>query len=133
MQKGTLKIKKLNSLVNLGKFLPILSCVPSPVRVRIQQDNALVQRPIDMQELEEITHEELNTNVEFVYQPPNSPDTNVLALGMFRSLQALQFQRVSNNEREIIHNVQEVFNSYEGTKINKAFLSLQVNLENLLK
>ena len=105
----------------------MLSCVPSPVRVRIQQDNASVYRPIDMQELEEITHEELSTNVEFVYQSPNGPDTNVLDLGMFRSLQALQFQRVSNNQREIIHNVQDVFNSYEGTKINKAFLSLQAN------
>ena len=103
------------------------------VRVRIQQDNAPVHRLRDMQELEEMTQEALGISVEFVYQPPNSPDTNVLDLGIFRSLQALQFQRVSNNEREIIDNVQEVFNAYEGTKINKAFLSLQANLEKIIE
>ena len=54
--------------------------------IKIQQDNA---RP----HMEPTDHEffqakfELNLNIELVFQPPNSPDLNVLDLGHFNSIQ----------------------------------------------
>ena len=53
----------------------------------IQQDNAKPHIAPDKDFVDETTKD--GFNIQFVQQPPNSSDMNVLDLGFFRSIQAL--------------------------------------------
>src|SRR5258708_32507636 len=48
-------------------------------------------------------------DIRVVFQPPNSPDMNVLDLGYFRSIQTLQHQHPSNSTEELIATVKRSF------------------------
>jgi len=58
-------------------------------------------------------------------QPPNSPDMNILDLGMFSSMQSLQHQEHPNNIDELVSAVDKAFIGTKKKTINKTFLSLQ--------
>ena len=61
-----------------------------------------------------------------LFQPANSPDLNVLDLGLFRSLQSHQFSNeAKHNIDDLIEQVLTVFDQYDGKLINDAFLTLQ--------
>ena len=58
--------------------------------IYVQQDNAKPHiAPNDTEFLNESMKD--GFYIELVQQPPNSPDMNVLDLGFFRSIQALQY------------------------------------------
>ncbi|XP_021775477.1 uncharacterized protein LOC110739318 [Chenopodium quinoa] len=51
-------------------------------------------------------------NIQFVFQPPQSPDLNVIDLGLFRSIQSLQNQSFPNNLDELVTKVQESYEAF---------------------
>jgi hypothetical protein len=59
------------------------------------------------------------------YQPPNSPDMNILNLGFFNAIQALQHKVAPNTIDDLINAVQQAFHSLEVEKLNRVFLTLQ--------
>ena len=63
----------------------------SDTRIKIQQDSA---RPHIAPSDKEFLHKtfEMRLNVDLVFQPPNSPDLNVLDLGFFNTIQSIQYQ-----------------------------------------
>ena len=47
--------------------------------------------------------------IQLVQQPPNSPDMNVLDLGFFKSIQALQYQKAAYNVTQLVMIVNNAF------------------------
>ena len=74
--------------------------------------------------------EKLRLTVELVRQPAQSPDLNVLDLGLWNSIQASQrkLPRV-HNEFELVRSVQQAFRETKLTVIDSCFVTLQ----NILK
>ena len=94
--------------------------------IYIQQDNATSHlKPAEFATL--IAGHPENGNWRFVlyFQPPNSPDLNVLDLGFFRTLQGLQFQEPSENTAVLIARVLLCFQQYQAEKLNRVFITLQ--------
>lgn len=90
----------------------------------VQQDNAKPHvSPFDPEVL--AAGSEGGWNIRLMYQPPNSPDTNVCDLGMFASLQSLQYRKYMRNIKDIIQAVEEAYNEMSKETLNDIFLSLQ--------
>ena len=65
-------------------------------------------------------------NLKLKYQAPNSPDTNILDLGFFRSLQSLQFQQEpATTTVGLMNNVRRAFDEYDPKLLNRAFITHQ--------
>ena len=47
-------------------------------------------------------------DIRFICQPPNSPDFNILDLGFFRAIQAIQYEKNAKTLTDLIPEVQEV-------------------------
>ncbi|XP_074293170.1 uncharacterized protein LOC141620117 [Silene latifolia] len=92
--------------------------------ILIQQDNA---RPhinnVDADFRKHANEDEWN--IQFSYQPPNSPDLNVLDLGFFRAIQSLQQKEKSNTLQELLDNVMKAYEELEVIKLNYVFITLQ--------
>ena len=132
--RGTLELKSMN--VNRDvmrrylceKVVPAIQDVwPDEDEGRtifIQQDNARPHvLPNDKGFAEAIAQTDLD--IRLMRQPPNSPDTNVLDLCFFRSLQSLTDTRAPKNIRELIEGVEEEFQNYEVEKLARSFVTLQ--------
>ena len=63
--------------------------------------------------------------VDLNYQPPNSPDFNVLDLGFFSSIQSLQQKIKTKSIDELIDAVNHSFVQLEPKKLSNVFLTLQ--------
>ena len=100
--------------------------------ITIQHNNAPPHKAMDDKEVEEHAMQEHGLNVVMEFQPSNSPDTNVLDLGFFRSLESLQQQRTCNNLNDLIENVRNVFANYKPHKLNDVFLTLQTVLQEII-
>ena len=62
-------------------------------------------------------------NIVTRYQPPNSPDFNVLDLVFFNSIQSLQYQEAPASIDEFIKCFFKAFDAVQHDKLNKTFLS----------
>ncbi len=60
-----------------------------------------------------------------VCQPPNSPNMDVLDLGFFNAIQSPQHKHAPRSIDELVHVVEEAYDSMSIQVLNKAFLSLQ--------
>ena len=58
-------------------------------------------------------------------QPANSPDLNVLGLGVFNALQNLQWKVSMQNITKMVPRVMTVFQRWPRYKLNNVFLTLQ--------
>jgi hypothetical protein len=47
-------------------------------------------------------------DIQFITQPPNSPDCNMLDLAFFRAIQSIQYQIPSKDMVELVENVNAV-------------------------
>ncbi|XP_021740858.1 uncharacterized protein LOC110707157 [Chenopodium quinoa] len=82
-----------------------------PKNIVIQWDNARPhQVPNDAEFMTATTAR--GFNIQFVFQPAQSPDLNVLDLGLFRSIQYLQYQSFPNNLDELVTEVQESYEAF---------------------
>jgi hypothetical protein len=98
----------------------------------IQQDNAPSHVPIyDEQFAAAVAQTGLDIRI--INQPPNSPDMNVLDLRFFASLQSSAFGEISRNMDELIENVQNKFDEYDPSTLNRVFLTLQSCLIEVMK
>lgn len=68
-------------------------------------------------------------NIRLEAQPPNSPDLNILDLGFFASIQALQYEESPSNTDELIANCYSAFAKLRDTTLDDTFVSLQTVME----
>ena len=64
-------------------------------------------------------------NIKLLFQPPKSPDLNVLDLGFFNSLKMLQERRVFQNMEDLIEVVGAAFEELPEVKLRNIFFTLQ--------
>ncbi|KAF0694080.1 Aste57867_15015 [Aphanomyces stellatus] len=136
---GTLQTTLLNVSAEvyqdyvLNKVIPaIKSRFPSSNKmVVLQQDNASPHRSITNDVLRAVSTDGWT----FVLgrQPPNSPDLNVLDLGFFASIQALQYKVVSRTVDDLIHATLLAFEMLCVKKLENVFLTLQAVMRLLLE
>ncbi|XP_021744189.1 uncharacterized protein LOC110710225 [Chenopodium quinoa] len=102
-----------------------------PKNIKIQWDNARPHQIPKGQEFIDACHAN-GFNIEMVYQPAQSPDLNVLNLGLFEVIQSLQYQSFSNNLDDLNKEVTNAYNAFE-TKVNKyIWLTLQLIMIQIL-
>ncbi|ETV64712.1 hypothetical protein H257_18450 [Aphanomyces astaci] len=66
------------------------------------------------------------------FQPPNSPDLNVLDLGFFRALQTLEERNYSRNIDDIIAATDEAWQDVDMMTLNANFLTLQCCMQEVM-
>ncbi|ETW06577.1 hypothetical protein H310_02795 [Aphanomyces invadans] len=66
-------------------------------------------------------------------KPPNSPDLNVLDLGFFASIEALQYKMVSSSIDDVIFSTLTAFDHLSVDKLENVFLSLQAVMRLVLE
>lgn len=100
--------------------------------IYIQHDNAKPHiRPNDPAFLEAARME--GFDIRLRCQPPNSPDTNVLDLGFFNSIQSLQHQTPSRTIDDLIAATENAFEELSEIKLNYVFLTLQQCLKTVIE
>ncbi len=94
----------------------------------IQQDNA---RPHVTPNDPEVVAAGLSGgwHIKMRCQPPNSPDTNILDLGFFNSIQSLQHEYAPITVDELVDAVYTAFDNLSRDTLNDTFLTLQKVLE----
>ncbi|XP_050217419.1 uncharacterized protein LOC126668255 [Mercurialis annua] len=98
----------------------------------IQQDNARPHiKPDDDKFLQEARKDGFDIQLRF--QPPNSPDLNVLDLGFFRSIQSLQQEQAPTTIDEFVTVVENAFNELTSENLNSVFLTLQSCMIEVIK
>jgi hypothetical protein len=129
--KGTIEIKPIASVkkevvkdILINKIFPaIRSSWPKDpnqevTHILIQLNNAKPHpRPDDEELIQEGKKD--GFDIRLIYQPPNSPDTNVLDLGFFQSIQSLQHQKAPANVPELIAAVIDSFEQLDADTIDK--------------
>ena len=138
--KGTLVTKPIELTKNVYTEMLISNVLPAikqkwPVGMKniiIQHDDA---RPhcinFDSQCLTDECYSG-GWNISFIFQPPNSPDLNILDLGFFNSIQSIQYQQSPKNIDELIEVVQKAFQDVTTTSTDNVFLSLQMAMESIM-
>ena len=104
-------------------------------KVIIQHDGAPSHAAFERQQYWEQLVESIGVKdkVILVKQPPNSPDTNVLDLGFFRSLQANYYLKNPKNELDIIRFVEQAFEEYPASILNRIWLTHQSCLNEIIR
>ncbi|XP_021751380.1 uncharacterized protein LOC110717052 [Chenopodium quinoa] len=103
-----------------------------PKNIVIQWDNARPHQVLTDAEFMAATKAH-GFNIQFVFQLPQSPYLNVLDLGLFRSIQSLQYQSFPSNLDELVTKVQEFYEAFN-PQVNKyIWLSLQKCMTEILK
>ncbi|XP_021715173.1 uncharacterized protein LOC110683131 [Chenopodium quinoa] len=139
---GALVIKALQNVnrevirdMLLTKVIPeIVSKWPEslPKNVVIQWDNA---RPHQIPRDEEfiVATTANGFNIQIVFQPTQSPNLNVLDLGLFRSIQSLQYHYFPSNLDELVEKVIESYDTFK-PQVNKyIWVTLQRCMIKILK
>jgi hypothetical protein len=141
---GTIETKpvKVSKEVFVGKCISaLLPAIENkwpgwcPKRVRIQQDNAPAHPKPGKSLLLNEKIAEMQTRgwyIEFVAQPPNSPDCNVEDLCFFRAIQAIQYTKPSKNIDELIAHVQEAYEELSLHTCKKVWTSLQMVMNEII-
>jgi hypothetical protein len=100
--------------------------------IYVQQDNAKPHiDPCDP----EIVGEGISRyfEIRLIFQPAHSPDLNVLDLGFFASIQALQYKEDADSNEELIEKVDEAFNNVSCTTLDNTFVTLQKIMECIME
>ncbi|KAF0705579.1 hypothetical protein AaE_014459 [Aphanomyces astaci] len=100
-------------------WLPSLKDLP----ILIQHDNASAHNIHDA--MFESSCKAFGWNISTRFQPPNSPDLNVLDLGFFRAIQTLQYEKEASNVDELILAVHEAYVELDVETSENIFLTLQ--------
>ncbi|XP_050222470.1 uncharacterized protein LOC126672558 [Mercurialis annua] len=68
-------------------------------------------------------------DIRLSFQPPNSPDLNILDLGFFRAIQALQHQKAPRTIDELVVAVEDAFNELLYKNIDSGQLPTRLNCD----
>jgi hypothetical protein len=95
--------------------------------IRLQHDNAPVHfKKTDNEWIQAAQQYADRFNFTLKEQPANSPDTNILDLGFFESLQTLQQQqRPADNIDELVQNVLTSWQQFDPIVLNRTFITHQ--------
>lgn len=139
---GTIETKAIESVTQqvirtmlIEKVIPsIMKNWPAhlPKHILLQQDNARPHISDSDLEFKEAATKN-GFNIQLVFQPPQSPDLNILDLCLFRSVQSIQHQSFPKNLDELITRVQDAYDFYDPQKIKFAWLQLQYVMTEILK
>ncbi|KAM0925532.1 hypothetical protein ACQ4PT_004175 [Festuca glaucescens] len=100
--------------------------------IYIQQDNARTHiQPDDPIFVSEAARG--GWDIRMVYQPPNSPDCNILDLGWFASIQSMFQKKMPKTLAEIVQKVNQSLAEYPHQKLNRIFLSHQACMREIIK
>ncbi|XP_044966308.1 uncharacterized protein LOC123426535 isoform X1 [Hordeum vulgare subsp. vulgare] len=100
--------------------------------IYVQQDNARTHiKPDDPLFLQEAARG--GWDIRMIYQPPNSPDTNILDLGWFASIQAMFHKKMPKTLAEIVQKVNQSLAEYPHQKLNRIWLSHQACMREIIK
>lgn len=110
----------------------------APKIVDLQQDNATPHiKPDDPAFMAVVAFYALVENggwtIRLHFQPPNSPDFNILDLAMFRAMQSLQQMHQCKNIEELIDVVKKCWSDFPLDTLKKVWTSLQLVLDASLK
>jgi hypothetical protein len=72
-------------------------------------------------------------NIKLIFQPPNSPDLNILDLALFRVMQSIQQHHQAKNVDELIAIVKKVWDEFPLATSIKVWTSLQLVMDEILK
>ena len=72
-------------------------------------------------------------DIKMVFQPPQSPDLNVLDLGLFRTIQSIQYQSFPKTLDDLIDGVKEAYNEFDPIVNKYTWLTLQTCMVEILK
>ena len=140
--KGTLELKNVNVTRDVMREYLCEKVIPAIVEVWpddgyaetiwIQQDNARTHvQPDDPVFLAAVKASGLY--IRLTFQPPNSPDLNVLDLCFFSSIQSLAFESAPKNLKELIETVEQAYDAYDVKKLAKVYITLQSVLLEIMK
>ena len=93
----------------------------------IQQDNARTHVPCDDEEFCRAATQD-GFGIRLMYQPPNSPDINVLDLGFFSAIQSLHYKKCLKTTDELVSSVMRLYEDFSVVKSNRIFLTLQLSM-----
>jgi hypothetical protein len=94
--------------------------------IKIQQDGAGGHCSHNDEYLRDTLEElGLTNKITFYTQPANSPDLNILDLGLLAAMQAAYYEHSPGNPVEIIAMVERTYNEYDYRMINRIFITLQ--------
>ncbi|XP_074284300.1 uncharacterized protein LOC141608853 [Silene latifolia] len=148
---GTLETKNIESITKkVTKEMLISNVLPAikakwqdntSKNVLIQQDNARphitnVPEYAPSTNMDEDFTRHANEdgwNIQLTCQPPNSPDLNVLDLGFFRAIQALQQKEKANTLQQLVDNVMQAYEQLEAIKLNYVFITLQACMMEIMQ
>ncbi|ETI38655.1 hypothetical protein F443_15671 [Phytophthora nicotianae P1569] len=100
--------------------------------IYIQQDNAKPHvSPRDSYVMN--TGQSDGWNIVVMFQPPNSPDLNVLDLGFFASIQSIQYKKIISGIENLILAVKDAFDSVDIETIDNIFVTLAKAMECIIK
>ncbi|CAM9993707.1 unnamed protein product, partial [Pylaiella littoralis] len=99
--------------------------------IYIQQDNAPSHRINDDPDVVAACTTD-GWNIKLINQPSNSPDTNILDLGFFNSIQSLQDRTTPRTVDELIAEVKRAFHAQTPTILGKVWVSLQAILQEII-
>lgn len=90
---------------------------------KVQQDNA---GPHVLEDIKDIINAGVAAGwtIEMSCQPPQSPNLNVLDLGIFNAIQSVQHRWPSNKLDDLVAAVERAFNSLPAETRDKCFLTL---------
>ncbi|XP_023760264.1 uncharacterized protein LOC111908693 [Lactuca sativa] len=88
----------------------------------IQQDNVKPHVDVNDSEFLEAASRD-GFDIRLCFQPPNSPDLNVLDLGFFRAIQSLQEQEALRTIDELVDAVQTSFERMQSQQFNNVFFN----------
>ncbi|CAN6195177.1 unnamed protein product [Urochloa humidicola] len=140
---GTLEMKPITSITKDGMRAFIIEKVIPAIRAKwpteyarepiyIQQDNARPHiEPSDP--LFRQAAQQDGFNIQLIFQPPNSPDLNILDLGFFASIQSIQFKNAARTIGDIVNVVQQEFDKYSPVTSNRIFVTLQAVMIEVMK
>jgi hypothetical protein len=119
--RGDLVMKPITSITRdvirdfmINKVLPAIRAkwpredVGKPIY--IQQDNAPTHLKLDDPDFCEAAKQH-GFDIRLICQPPNSPDFNILDLGFFRAIQAIQYKKNAKTVEDLVPAVQQVNSS----------------------
>ncbi|OMO88922.1 hypothetical protein COLO4_20032 [Corchorus olitorius] len=98
----------------------------------IQQDNARTHVDIDDPEFCQAAAQD-GFDIRLTYQPPNSPDLNVLDLGYFAAIQSLQQKERARNVDDLVTIVVKSFEDFPTDISDRIFLTLQTCMIEIMK
>ncbi|XP_021759192.1 uncharacterized protein LOC110724104 [Chenopodium quinoa] len=103
-----------------------------PKDIIIQWDNARPHQVPKDEEFQAACHAH-GFNIQFIFQPSQSPETNVLDLGLFSVIQSLQYQSFPRNLDDLIKEVARAFQEFDPILNKYTWITLQSCLIKILE